>query len=113
MGGNSASAGIPLYTVTTNMTTTLEHQNGMLYHPATETATHIITIDNSVNYPLGTSITFDNDIGAGALTITTSATLVLVGTAGTVGDKTLASGGRATAVKISNTRWRIGGVLLT
>lgn len=87
-----------------------------IYHPAADTTPRTWTIpDNaSVAFPVGTAVTFDNDTGAGAITIAiTSDTLVLVGTAGSTGSRTLASGGRATAIKVASTRWRISGVGLS
>jgi hypothetical protein len=97
-------------------TTVLADAGKHIYHPAADTTPRTWTIDSNANvaYPIGTAITFDNDYGAGAITIAiTSDTLVLVGSAGSTGSRTLASGGRATAVKVTSTRWRISGVGLT
>lgn len=88
----------------------------MIYHPAADTTARIWTIpaNSSVAFPVGTVVTFDNDFGAGAITIAINTdTLVLVGAAGSTGSRTLASGGRATATKVSATRWRISGTGLT
>ena len=90
--------------------------NGSIYHPPADTTARTWTIpaNASVAYPIGTTITFDNDYGAGAITIAINTdTLVLVGAAGSTGSRTLASGGQATALKVSNTRWRINGTGLT
>lgn len=87
-----------------------------IYHPAADTTARTWTIpaNGSVAFPIGTAITFDNDFGAGAITIgITTDTLVLVGLAGSTGTRTLASGGQATAVKVAATRWRISGVGLS
>lgn len=87
-----------------------------VYHPASDTTARTWTIpaNASVAFPIGAAITIDNDFGAGALTIAiTSDTLVLVGTAGSTGSRTLASGGQATALKVAATRWRISGVGLS
>jgi hypothetical protein len=87
-----------------------------IYHPAADTTARAWTIpaNATVAFPIGTAVTFDNDFGAGAITIAiTSDTLVLVGTAGSTGSRTLASGGQATALKVGSTRWRISGVGLT
>lgn len=87
-----------------------------IYHPPADTTARTWTIpaNSSVAFPVGTVITFDNDYGAGAITIAiTSDTLVLVGAAGSTGSRTLASGGQATAIKVGSTRWRISGVGLT
>lgn len=83
-----------------------------IYHPAADATARIWTIpaNASVAFPIGTAVTFDNDFGAGAITIAiTTDTLVLVGTAGSTGSRTLAPGGQATAVKVTATRWRISG----
>jgi hypothetical protein len=83
-----------------------------IYHPSSDTTARIWTIpaNASVPFPIGTVITFDNDDAAGALTIAiTSDTLVLVGTAGSTGSRTLAEGGRAVVQKVTSTRWRISG----
>lgn len=97
-------------------TITLNDLGGHIYHPAADTTARVWTIDSNANMPapIGSTITFDNDFGAGVITIAiTSDTLVLVGTAGSTGSRTLASGGQATAVKVTSTRWRISGVGLT
>jgi len=84
-----------------------------IYHPPTDTAarTWIIPTNSAVAFPVGTAVTFDNDFGAGTITIAIAGTdtLVLVGTAGLTGLRTLASGGQATALKVDTTRWRISG----
>jgi hypothetical protein len=88
-----------------------------IYHAPTDTAVRTWTIPSnaSVPFPVGSVVTFDNDFGAGTVTITIGSTdtLVLVGTAGTTGSRTLASGGQATALKVAPTRWRISGVGIT
>lgn len=97
-------------------TLSLTDANTMIYHPPSDATARTWTIpaNSSVAFPVGTTITFDNDFGGGTITINiTTDTLVLVGTSGTVGSRTLASGGQATAVKVSTTRWRIIGTGLT
>lgn len=97
-------------------TAVLADENGIIFHPASDTTARTWTIpaNASVAYPVGTTLVFDNDIGAGALTIAiTSDTLVLVGAAGSTGSRTIAAGGQATAYKATSTRWRINGTLLT
>jgi hypothetical protein len=97
-------------------TLVLGDQGKCIYHPPADTTARAWTIpaNASVAFPIGTAITFDNDYGAGAITIAiTSDTLVLVGSAGSTGPRTLATGGRATAHKVTSTRWRISGTGLT
>ena len=115
-GGATSSGGILLNSQSASYTTVAADANGCIYHPAADTTARTFTIaaNSSVPYALGTAITFDNDAGAGALTIAiTSDTLVLVGAAGSTGSRTLAAGGQATALKVGATRWRINGNLLT
>lgn len=108
--------GIPQNSQSAAYTLVLSDAGKHIYHPAADTTARTWTIpaNASVAFPIGTAVTFDNDFGAGALTIAiTSDTLVLVGTAGSTGSRTLASGGQATAIKVAATRWRISGVGLT
>ncbi|RWL14896.1 MAG: hypothetical protein EOR57_31615 [Mesorhizobium sp.] len=88
----------------------------MISHPAADTTARIWTIpaNSSVAFPIGTSVVFDNEFGAGAITIAiTTDTMELVGAAGSTGSRTLATGGRATAIKVGTTKWRISGQELT
>lgn len=99
-----------------NYTLVLADSGRCVYHPPADTTARTWTIpaNASVPFPVGTAVTFDNDFGAGAITIAiTSDTMVLVGSAGTTGSRTLATGGQATAIKVSATRWRIAGTGLT
>lgn len=107
---------IPINSQSAAYTLALTDRGAIIYHPSADTTARIWTIpaNASVAFPIGTAITFDNDIGAGIITIViTTDTLVLVGAAGTTGSRTLAAGGRATAVKVTATRWRIDGTALT
>jgi len=88
-----------------------------IYHPPADTTPRTWTIpsNDSVPFSIGTAITFDNDFGAGQITIVMGGTdtLVLVGTVGSTGSRTLVSGGQATALKVATTRWRISGTGIT
>lgn len=111
-----AGLGIPQNSQSTAYTLLLTDANKHIYHPPADTTARTWTIPSnaSVAFPIGTAVTFDNDFGAGAITIAiTSDTLVLVGIAGSTGSRTLASGGQATAIKVASTRWRISGVGLS
>lgn len=102
--------------VSTNYNFALSDAGGIVSHPASDTTARAFNIpaNSSVAFPVGTAITVDNDFGAGAVSISiTTDTLVLVGTVGSTGTRTLASGGQATLVKISSTRWRISGTGLS
>lgn len=104
--------GIPLNSQSADYTAVLADAGKCIFHPVADTTARTWTIpaNASVAFPIGTAITFENDVGAGAITIAiTTDTMVLVGAAGSTGSRTLAAGGRATAIKVSATRWRIGG----
>lgn len=110
--GGGGSSGLPVNSQSSAYTLVLGDANGCIYHPSSDTTARTWTIpaNSSVAFPIGTTITFDNDDGAGALTIAiTTDTLVLVGSAGGTGSRTLAEGGRAVALKVTSTRWRISG----
>jgi hypothetical protein len=74
-------------------TTVLADAGKHIYHPSADTTARTWTIDSNTNvaYPIGTAITFVNDISAGVITIAiTSDTMYLAG-AGTTGSRTLAA----------------------
>lgn len=115
-GSGSSGGGIPITSKSADYTTVLGDANTAIYHPPSDTTARTWTIPSNaaVAYPNGTALTFDNDFGAGAVTIAITAdTLVFVGTAGGTGSRTLAAGGQATALKVSATRWRINGTGLS
>lgn len=100
----------------TSYTAVLGDANNGIRHPAADTTARTYTIPSnaSVAYPVGTMLTFDNEFGAGILTIAiNSDTLNLVGVAGGTGSRAIASGGQATAIKVTSTSWRIGGIGLS
>lgn len=104
--------GIPINSQSAAYTAVLSDAGKCIFHPAADTTARTFTIpaNASVAYPVGTTLMFENDVGAGTVTIAINTdTLVLVGAAGTTGSRTLAAGGRATAVKVAATRWRISG----
>lgn len=84
-----------------------------ILHPTADNNARTFTIpaNSSVAYPIGTAITFVNQINTVTIAITTD-TLTLAGT-GTTGSRTLAANGIATALKIANTSWIISGTGLT
>lgn len=98
-----------------NYTLVLTDANKHLYHPSADTTgrTWTIPANSSVPFPIGSTITFVNDVSAGTITLTiNSDTLVLAETAAT-GSRNLAACGIATAIKMTATRWMISGVGLT
>ncbi len=75
-------------------------------------ATLVVPTNASVAFPIGTTITIINN-GSGALTIsTTSITMNFAGTTST-GNRTLATKGMATIIKVATDGWFISGVGLT
>jgi hypothetical protein len=105
--------GIPITDKSTAYTLVLADAQTAIRHPAADTNNRTFTIpaNGSVAYPVGTCITFINEVNTVTIAITTD-TLVLGG-AGTTGSRTLAAHGIATAIKVSSTRWYISGTGLT
>ena len=106
---------VPQNSKSTAYTTVLADASKHLLHPSADTSARTFTIDSNGNvaYPIGTTLTFVNQNGAGVLTIAiTSDTMRLAG-AGTTGSRTLAANGIATALKLTSTEWIINGIGLT
>ncbi len=78
-----------------------------LLHPTADNNARTFTIDGSLAYPVGTVITFVNQINVLTIAITTD-TMTLAGTASS-GSRTLAVNGIATAMKIASGVWIISG----
>jgi hypothetical protein len=117
--GVMAVEGIPIYpsipqnSQSTAYTTVLADAQRHILHPTADNNARTFTIaaNASVAYPIGTVITFVNQINTVTIAIN-SDTLVLAG-AGTTGSRTLAANGIATALKIASTTWIVSGVGLT
>jgi hypothetical protein len=84
-----------------------------ILHPIADDNARTFTIpaESSVNYPIGTVVTFVNLINTVTIAITTD-TMYLAGP-GTTGSRTLAAYGVASAVKVASTTWVISGNGLT
>lgn len=97
----------------TAYTTVLGDAGKQILHPTADNNARTLTIDSNANvaYPIGTCITFVNQINTVTIAIT-SDTLTLAG-AGTAGSRTLAASGWATACKVGTTAWFISGSGLT
>jgi hypothetical protein len=104
---------IPQNSKSTAYTTVLADANKHILHPTADNNARTFTIaaNAAVAYPIGTAITFVNQINTVTIAIN-SDTLVLAG-AGTTGSRTLAANGMATALKIDSTTWMISGSGLT
>lgn len=111
---NGFSAGyldIPQNSQSADYTLVLADAGKHIYHPAADTTARSWTIpaNSSVAFPVGTTITFVNDLGAGAISLgITTDTLILAGS-GSTGARSLTAPAVATAVKIASTRWIISG----
>lgn len=106
-------SGIPQNSQSTAYTLVLSDAQKHILHPSADNNARTFTIpaNGSVAYPIGTVITFINQINTVTIAINTD-TLTLAG-AGTTGSRTLAANGIATAIKITSTSWVISGVGLT
>ena len=117
---NAAGAGavqlytnIPQNSQSAAYTTVLADAQKHILHPTADNNARTFTIaaNASVAYPIGSAITFVNQINTVTIAIN-SDTLTLAG-AGTTGSRTLAANGIATALKVASTSWVISGTGLT
>lgn len=102
---------IPQNSKSAAYTTVLADSGKHLYHPSADTTARTFTIDSNANvaYPIGTAITFINDISGGVITIAITTDTMVLFPGGSTGSRTLAAGNTATAVKVTSTRWIITG----
>lgn len=86
-----------------------------ILHPSADVTARTFTIpaNATVAFPIGTAVTFVNQNGAGAVTIAITADTMRLAGAGSIGNRTLAANGIATALKISATEWIISGTGLS
>jgi hypothetical protein len=105
--------GIPQNSQSAAYTTVLADAGKHILHPTADNNARTFTIDSNANvaYPVGTVITFVNQINTVTIAITAD-TLTMVGT-GSTGSRTLAANGMATALKIASTSWVISGTGLS
>lgn len=84
-----------------------------ILHPSSDNNARTFTIpaNSSVAFPIGTVVTFANQINTLSIAITTD-TMTLASD-GSTGTRTLAANGIATAVKVASTSWMISGTGLT
>lgn len=96
-------------------TTVLADGGKHFLHPTADTTARTFTIDSNANvpYPIGTALTFVNQLGAGTLTIAITSDNLRMAGPGTLGSRTLAPAGIATALKIGTVDWIISGVGLS
>ena len=104
----------PINSQSADYTLVLADSGKTIFHPAADTNDRTFTIpaESSVNYAVGTVVTFIN-LSANDLTIAiTTDTMYLAGD-GATGSRTLAEYGVASAVKVASTTWVISGNGLT
>lgn len=111
--GVNLTPNIPVSSKSAAYTTVLSDANTAIYHPSSDNNARTFTIDSNANvaYPVGTTLTFINDINTVTIAIT-SDTLVFSGP-NFAGSRTLSAGGMATAIKVASTRWYISGAGLS
>lgn len=119
VNGTTCTLGTACYTPilqnsqSTAYTTVLADEGKQVLHPTADNNARTFTIDSNANvaYPVGTVITFINQINTLTIAITAD-TLQLAGSAST-GSRTCAAGCMATAIKVASTLWFISGPGLT
>lgn len=112
-GGTMTQVPITQNSQSAAYTTVLGDGGKHILHPTADNNPRTFTIDSNANvaYPIGTVLTFVNQINTVTIAIT-SDTLTFAG-AGTTGSRTLAASGVATALKIGTTSWIISGTGLS
>lgn len=104
----------PINSQSTNYTLVLADAGKTIYHPASDANARTFTIpsNGSVNYAIGTVVSFVNLSSSNVTIAITSDTMYLAGP-GTTGSRTLAAYGMASAMKVASTTWIISGNNLT
>jgi hypothetical protein len=98
----------------TSYTTVLADNARHIYHNSTgTTSTFTIAANASVDYPIGSALTFVNPPSAGNLSIAINTDSMTLAGIGSTGTRVLIAPGMATALKITSTSWLISGVNLT
>lgn len=107
--------GIPQNSQSAAYTLVLADAGKHLLHPSADTTARVFTIpaNSSVAFIVGTVVTFVNQNGGGAITISITTDTMRLAGPGTTGSRTLAANGIATAIKLTTTEWLISGVGLT
>lgn len=115
--GNNFNAGfleLPVNNQATPYTAVLADAGKSLYYTGAGAPTFTIPANASVAYIVGTTLTFENDASAAvSMTIAITSDTLVMSPGGLTGSRTLAQFGRATAHKVSATRWWISGSGLT
>lgn len=111
--GASLYPNIPINSQSAAYGIVLADANTCIYHPSSDNnaRTYTLPANGTIALPVGTVITFINEINTVTIAITTD-TLTFAGV-GTTGSRTLAANGMATAYKVATTKWVISGVGLS
>jgi len=105
-------SGIPQNNQNSNYTLVLADANKHMLHNAGGAITYTIPANATVAFPIGTAITFVNATGAGILTLSFGDTVQFYPSGGS-GNRTVATNGQVTALKIAATVWSVTGVGVT
>lgn len=100
---------VPVNSQTGNYTLVADDAGKTILHPLSDNSARTFTIpaNSSVAYPVGTVLTFVNQVNTVSIAIN-SDTMYLSGS-GSTGTRSLAAWGVATAIKLSSTTWIISG----
>lgn len=100
---------IPLNSQSTSYTTVASDAGKGLLHPVADTNNRTYTIDSNANvpFPIGTTLTFINQVNTLSIAITADTLTLYPG--GSTGTRTLAAQNMATAIKLTSTSWAITG----
>jgi hypothetical protein len=107
--------GVPQNSQSAAYTLVIEDAGKHILHPSADTTARTFTIpaNGSVAFPIGTTVSFVNQNGAGVITIAITTDTMRLAGAGTTGSRTLAANGIATCIKLTSTEWLINGTGLT
>jgi hypothetical protein len=107
---------LPQNSQTASYTLQLTDAGKHLLHPSSDTTARTWIIPQTgtgvgqVNWPIGTTITFVNQNGAGSISIQITNDTMRLAVTGETGTRTLAANGIATCIKLTSTEWIISGV---
>ena len=105
--------GLPQNAQSSGYTTVLSDQGKHILWTSGSPGTVTIAAHASVAYPVGATLSFGVNLGAGALTIAINTDQLVWSSGGGTGSRTLAAAGMATALYIGSNRWLISGTGLT
>ena len=106
---------IPQNSKSADYTCVLTDAGKHIFHPTADVTGRTFTIpaNSSVAYPIGTTLTFINQHGAGYINIAITTDTMYFAVSDTTGTRVLQPSGIATAVKVTATQWLISGTGLS